>query len=351
MKNLIKTAAAAVMLVTVAGCQGNDAIPKLASIEEFEGENRIQSLGDAAVFTMPKIDILFVVDNSGSMGPIQERLSENIDLFLDELRRVDRLSYRVAVVTSGDDTHRPASSNYVASVDLGRFFKKDSSEPGYITNSTPNGQVLLKERLTPGINGNSKEVFFEAALNALTDPDQSDFVREDAYLAIFFVTDAEDISTTLTWEMLSATLIDIKRDPAKIMAYGALIPSHLTSKDLSQRKGCSRDSQGPPVNIETFIEEHGGKIFDLCESDFGLEMARVGRELGNAIESGSMLEDIPDPRTIRVFANDIEIPNDPKKGWMYLPDSNSILFGRELEVDSSNSQIIIQYTSATTFRN
>lgn len=356
MKNLVKLLFVLFALLPgLLSCSGNDAIPKLVPIEAFESGERVESLGDAVVFTTPKVDILFVIDNSGSMNAFQNRLAANIDLFLQELARVDRLSYQVAVVTSGD-TNTPHSSrtsgNMPSYAQLGRFFKKEITEPDFITPSTPNGLEMLKTRLMPGTNGAAQEVFFESALNALLDPYQADFVRDDAHLAIVFVTDAEDVSTTVTKDTLLQGLRSIKDPDKLVLAYGALIPSELSADELATRNSCRRDDQGPPVNIEAFIDELGGRMFDICSEEFGQELAKVGRDLSESIGQSSVLDEVPDPSTIRVFAGDYEIPNHPLRGWVYMAETNELIFGNDIHLDDSiaDKPIQVMYTRATNFR-
>lgn len=48
-----------------------------------------------------KVDILFVIDNSGSMGEEQATLAANFDAFIDELEEVDA-DYRIGITTTDD---------------------------------------------------------------------------------------------------------------------------------------------------------------------------------------------------------------------------------------------------------
>src|SRR5688572_31882168 len=45
-------------------------------------------------------DILFVVDNSGSMADDQRRLAASFDAFINQLSSVPNANYRIAVVTT-----------------------------------------------------------------------------------------------------------------------------------------------------------------------------------------------------------------------------------------------------------
>jgi len=60
--------------------------------------------GDAPVFDALKMDILFVIDNSGSMSQEQTNLVANFPQFVSVLE-ASNLDYRVAVTTTSVDYH------------------------------------------------------------------------------------------------------------------------------------------------------------------------------------------------------------------------------------------------------
>ncbi|MCX7674842.1 MAG: hypothetical protein N2Z70_03310, partial [Bdellovibrionaceae bacterium] len=51
----------------------------------------------------PKVDIVFLIDNSTSMRPVQENLARNIDQFVSSLNSLRALDYQIGVMTNWDD--------------------------------------------------------------------------------------------------------------------------------------------------------------------------------------------------------------------------------------------------------
>ncbi len=68
------------------------------------------------------VDILFVIDNSGSMGEEQQRLSANFGAFIDVLEADDvKANYRMAVTTTDYGNPRCTPDNFPRSPNQGRF--------------------------------------------------------------------------------------------------------------------------------------------------------------------------------------------------------------------------------------
>ncbi len=174
-----------------------------------------------------ELDILFVIDNSGSMGNAQANLSENIDSLIEPL--VDAgLDVRVAVTTS-DDSNYWCRFGGVSDAESGQFVYSscrtrlpdfyfsatDTSAEAACTNfctldSVSGGPWLevadsgaaidtLRCVLPQGINGCGFESTLESARKSLSltddsQQDESGFVRSGAHLAVVFFTDEADCS-------------------------------------------------------------------------------------------------------------------------------------------------------------
>lgn len=48
----------------------------------------------------PLVDILFVIDDSGSMGQKQNILSKNSELFIDQFLKIKSIDYHIGVTSS-----------------------------------------------------------------------------------------------------------------------------------------------------------------------------------------------------------------------------------------------------------
>jgi len=176
-----------------------------------------------------EVDILFVVDNSGSMGDEQANLSESIHGLI--LPLVDGgFDIRVAVTTSDDSNYwcsgsgvsDPESGQFVYSScrsRLGDFYFSGtdtaaetactdfcefdsitaSDGPWLDVTDAASAFDALRCVLPQGINGCGFESTLESGRKALAlagsdGQDESGFVRDGAHLAVVFVTDEADCS-------------------------------------------------------------------------------------------------------------------------------------------------------------
>jgi hypothetical protein len=156
-----------------------------------------------------KIDVLWVVDDSGSMAPRQENLAKNFQAFIDVFVK-GSIDYRIAVTTT----------------DIFKVRGQLKGSPKILTPKTPGVVAAFERNVKVGIEGSPYEAGLQAALLALelqrdtNAPKQLaldkclatckgnqgcietcglanpfDFLRPDAYLYLIFVADEEDRSS------------------------------------------------------------------------------------------------------------------------------------------------------------
>jgi hypothetical protein len=158
-----------------------------------------------------KVDILWVIDSSGSMAPKQDRLAANIKTFVDQLVNANPpIDFHIAVITT--DTDDPLTRGELRTWTLSGFTGNYiSCQPlltgGVQCNTQVNGSdagtasaVAAFDQLgRVGINGSAQERGLYAAYLALTNPVNisgatEKFVRPDAALYVVFVSDEDDSS-------------------------------------------------------------------------------------------------------------------------------------------------------------
>jgi hypothetical protein len=181
------------------------------------------------------VDLLFVIDNSNSMGEEQDALATKFDRLIESLRSeklgqdrpdgppctaADRRNCRIPNVRIGVVSSDLGAGNYslpsceVAGGDKGRLQTTARSadcplpkEPwiSYVNGVTnvaggpagdPVGQVreAFKCIAMLGVGGCGFEQQLEAARRALDDKVNPGFLRKDAFLAVVFITDEDDCS-------------------------------------------------------------------------------------------------------------------------------------------------------------
>lgn len=320
-----------VAVSTIASCSGKS--DKLQPAGNGGGNEKVSS-----DFEDPKIDILFVVDDSGSMDTHQRNLSSNINMFVDEIRKINFIDYRIGVTTSSVDM----VAGSVAS--RGELY----GNPSFVDRKTPNGDTLLKGNLIVGVSGSGQEEFFNPVYLALTPPASTGanvgFYRPDAYLAVIFITDAEDQSDMSSPSMSPSSLYNYlvqlkKGDATKILGYGAIIPSGV--------RNCSRDQTDEPRRIEEFFKLVKGQFFSLCDPTFGLQLGGVAKNLVKQVTRVVRLRRWPVIDTIRVVYGTQIVPNDIDTGWVYEPATNSILFGEKFVLSNQPAGTKLDITFRT----
>jgi hypothetical protein len=270
------------------------------------------------------VDILFVVDNSGSMATHQQNLSRHIPLLVAELEKRN-LDYHAGVITTDME-------GYDGTASKGRLV----GSPAVIDRSIPNATQILATRLLVGINGPGTESVFAPIQAALSEPllstTNAGFLRPDAGLALVLVTDAEDQSQ-IPADNLAGFLTNLKGSLANVTAQGLLV--------LAEDPNCPRDEQGVlPQQIEKFISLLSGQTFNLCSVDSRADLTIMGQNIAKVAKGGSApranVSEIPLPSkpmfdSIQVvYGAQTLVKGDLVHGWVYDAKSNKVLLGEQI---------------------
>lgn len=295
--------------------------PKMQAVPDLTNEKVVKD--NDYMVRDPKVDILFVVDSSGSMDGHQKNLAANVGRFISAFFNRVTIDYHIGVLSTDMDFG-------FSSKCCGRLL----GDPAFIDKSTPSPGTDLAARLIVGTNGSGVERSFDPVIAALSSPLDTTanvgFLRPDAHLAVIFITDAEDQSKN-SGIALYDHLLKLKGKREKILAYGAVIPSGYNDSV------CGRDEYGKePRLIEQFLTmtiNKGNNIFNLCAHDFGDKLAKVAEDLAKQVSNTIYLSRAPIISTIRVFFGTQEIPSDPIYGWSFDAELNAIYLGSKIELD------------------
>lgn len=268
------------------------------------------------------VDILFVIDDSGSMLSHQRNLSKNVGNFVAEFFKAGVTDYQIGVITTSTSYCDSWSGNCWYTWGDGKLM----GSPSFITASTPDGLNILSRKMLVGTSGNGEEMIFTPIKLAFSEPNLSGlnagFLRPDAHLAIVIITDTEDQSK-INAKDIHNFLLDLKPNhPDKILTYAAMIPTKYTIP-------CPRDD-GNPTRIEEFMSLTNGQTFGICDADFGAKIAAMGADLARRTMRYLMFSRKPVESSIRVRWGTQEILRDPDTGWTYDPDRIALRFGPKL---------------------
>ncbi|QDK45526.1 hypothetical protein DOM22_10370 [Bdellovibrio sp. ZAP7] len=325
----------------------------------------------------PRVDILFVTDNSDSMKSAQANLIKNLNRFTNGITNNKMIDYHIGVISTWDSSERFATKKKdtyqigelrnvksIAGTDSKERFvtKKDSA--GVLANTLKIGVAPYAE------GGPEVEEFFSPLAAALDKSGHAavneGFFREDAQLVVIFMTDADDSSTRITPEQMAQTLIDFKGGRQdKVSVYGVLVnakdPDSVKDWDLrvhpkyhpecftGQKNNGKCTGFGPERLEEMIVAANSGAgnpkqireqyIMSITSPIFGTELGRMGDSITvKTLEKQIFLSQIPRVDDagklmlrVRYGTADVLaqgkgqlIPNKANGGWTYNPSSNSV---------------------------
>lgn len=213
------------------------------------------------------IDILFVIDDSGSMSSIHNNIVENAELFMQEFTKIELVQWNMGIVTS-----EKSDSTSEITEHLGFNSPFDSFTPNPV-------QVFKDAVLDVGDNGWGTERMFGNLDRALKER-YNDFLKPNSQLAVIFVSDEKEHSykdDSSRYDPLTFVGI-IKSFLSKgniVRFYGALKQTDFQDcRNLSSDSGPYRGSR-----YEAVIQETGGFAISACASDFGTRLADIGRDI------------------------------------------------------------------------
>ncbi|WP_263452041.1 choice-of-anchor D domain-containing protein [Hyalangium gracile] len=276
-----------------------------------------------------KVDVLFVIDNSGSMMEEQQSLGANFAAFMSSALESD-VDYHIGVTTTGLD---PSSGGWsqcpggAEGGENGRLFPVNGSAPRVITPLTANAASVFAHNTQVGVC-HWNEQGLDGAYRALSEPlmhsvddprtpQASDgnggFLRSDARLALIFVSDEEDFSSQPVsfYETYFKSLKD--NDSSKLSVSAIVGPRDLSS--------CATASSSGSRYIQ-LAEATGGVVESICTPNWASSLKKLSDSTFGPKRSFP-LSDVPaDPAAITVRVNGVEVASQ----WRYDAATNSVLF-------------------------
>jgi hypothetical protein len=346
------------LLLTACGSQNPDrqAPPEKFTAVTIEG-SQTKSVAD------PKVNVLFVVDNSQSMDNYQSKMAKNIELFAEHFFANPRIDYRIGVVPIYD-------SKYLNDQTVYRSGKRKMNALGhlvplkglagsqsnrlYITRETPNPIEVLKQTVVIGTQWGpeAEESFSPVVADKKNNHDNNqDFYQDDAYLAVIFLTDADDVTPGLSGEDFYQHLLDLKGgDNTKVLIAAAL--PNLNDHSAT----CTKDGRGPLQSFPALLSASGAIYADLCAKDFGTRLADFGRALVQRVASQKIeLNFTPDIDSLQVSygtvnSNEqdrIQIPRG-QNGYYFDVEHNVIIISPDLKISRrANSVVFVKAIPAS----
>lgn len=319
----------------------------------------------------PKVNILFVVDNSGSMKAHQEKLKANIDKFADRFFDNPRIDYKIGVVPVYDRIY-PLKNKLNDPVEGPRERSRKMNPLGelvqlkdkngqviegvpYITRDTPHAKEVLKSTVAIGIQwGPEAEESFSPVLKVVQDEKHNQevnagFYDKDAYLVVIFLTDADDVTPGLTSDEFYSELVQAKGGNTQKVLIAAALPSVKVDSP-----SCRLDGNGPQYKFPALITRSEGMMADLCSNSFGEALAIFGEQLVNQVGAQKIkLGYIVDKNIVVTYGTKDTAPEKRQQiqegpnGYTLFPATGEIVLSSKLNIKRvDGGEIFVSVTPA-----
>ncbi len=234
----------------------------------------------------PKVDILWIVDNSGSMQPYQDQIANNFDAFLRYFLE-SGMDWHLGLVST--DTDDEASSGVLYQSEGHRFVSRE-------TVGAEDVFVSMVQQL--GTVGSGTERGFRAVdrfFEKLNTANRGFFREEAAFHAIVVSDETEQSGNDPSQPEFIEMMRNLKADPDMVTFSSIVGPNP---------SGCTTETGAPAMAAPRYIsatEQIGGMHHSICEEDW----VPILRELG--LQAAGMrveyfLSEAPDPASLQVWA-------------------------------------------------
>ena len=270
---------------------------------------------------VPFLDIIFVIDNSGSMSMFQHELANQMSAFMNVFT-LSGADYHLGFITTDEGFFTGSGS--VFWID-NTFATPVDWAQGVIANISIGGA------------GIEKGIRFAKEVLENTDPVKgaapgTPFWRTDATLVIIYVSDEPDFSEG-SWTNYTSFFDTIK--PSVDMTRHFAVIGDPPSGCIWQSPWGAR-AVGAGNGYYQMTQRYSGDWYSICAPDWGSQM----QDLADTVtthRSFALDEDDPIEETIMVTVN-----GQSATGWSYDSSTNSIIFD-DNSIPEPNQTIIIEY--------
>jgi hypothetical protein len=274
------------------------------------------------------VDILWVIDNSGSMQSYQNDVIRHTDKFMNEFTSAGRIDWRMGLISS-DESEEP----YLGFAQYNnRFF--DYTDP----NPVATFQDAVNQL---GTNGSYTEKFFGPSLKWMS---SDQFVRPDAFLAIIMISDEPEQTDGLSAQTYFNELVNMKGGKSDLIkVYTAIAAKKGLQPPCSE--GVIDDYVGS--RWEEIKDLSGALAFSACSADFGSEMANVAQSIIAQLKAARILiPDQPKVDTIKVTFQGEVVPGGMKElggKWYFDEKFNEIVFYEIMGTNDVDETVQVSY--------
>lgn len=325
--NTLFVSTAALAMLGTSCSKGGGSFSVLSEASNFQQE---------ITYVPRKIDVLFVVDSSGSMADEQSALSTNFPSFIN--RFIDKgYDFRIGTTTTAEYLY------------AGNFFSQNGSpliidKNNYNLNNSADRTQLLSDfdkNVKVGTTGSGCERALASMKKVLDNAASLNQLRRSkAYLAVVIISDEdESYDSACPSNDRVAPAMSTYRDYLRTLTGG------VEGTDFSISTVVKRNSSECTGTVGTRYQEVAGLTLGTVGSvcgNFDTTLDNISASIANHSAAEFQLSRTPLVSTIVVKIDGVVVPQSTTDGWQYIASSNSIrINGSTYEpVQGSNIQII-----------
>lgn len=310
----LRLAPALLAVLAAVGCGRS---PDFSFIRPSDTSVQIAKTHALKVLIGGRADIVWVIDNSGSMRPYQQRVASNANVFMQGFAEAARgFDWRMGLLSTD-----VANAPYVGFDPANRL---DGRSPD------PVGQFMAAVQRLGLIGGDEKS--YDPIVKAFTN--HPDFVRRSSRLFLILVSDEPEQSRMSTNDFL-AYLTTLKGDLANVVTYGIFNDETCTDRTFPQSK------------YADFINRTNGRRFPICSDNYGPILAGIGKDIGERFSAPRIkLPTRPYLESLRILYQGTTLkPGTKESGgfWIYDYETNSVEFTDLSFAPADNETVDIEY--------
>lgn len=297
------------------------------------------------VAEVPKADIIWVLDESGSMDDDRDNVAANATSFFQKAVLAG-LDFRVGV-TDMDDGNG------------GRFAARNGASTTGDRWLGPTEQALFEQNVAdpsgpdPGDGGNEHGLTNGmAAINRHLPRSESDAARfrVGAQIVTIYVTDEHPDEIEDAGILAEGNALATPAEKAEISVFVQPYVQQFIDNDgiahligiPEATPGCSGGGGEISYGYVDLVTALGGQFGSICQSDLGPTMDAIIDDIIGAA-SPIVLAYVPISATIAVARDNVAVPRSRSFGWDYRASSNSIVFNNMPFDPNSPSEVIVSY--------
>lgn len=324
-----------------------------------------------------QLDILFVIDNSGSMDNEQLTLANNFAAFMGDFQTK---GYDFKIAVTGTDAYlanslmgTTISTTYAQAAkfrdgpirtDSGSYSLMGTHSGVFvILPSTPNifdpitKLGVFPTNIKQGVNGSGDERAFSSFMTSLNSPLNAGFLRSKSFLAVIIVSDEDDFSDYTRTLNAAPDHSYTAASLHSIQSYVDQLDSLTGTTGASRRYNVSNISPLDTACAPNWMDSHlpnrmvqltnatNGISGSICDATFATSLNQIQSKISE-LSTQFFLDRVPVVETIYVKVNDVPISQDAANGWTYDSTANSIVFhGSSIPAQGADIYITFQPTT------